>query len=934
MYQQLDLLQMPGGPAGAGVPVTETVSVGSVRREQPCLRLSGAGDSMTVSLPAAEGGTERILEVCELHRETDGAFAYEILLDGQRVAVRTMEPLSHTLMPYFLRLPGGDSAGKLTLRNLTDEPVHLAGVWLHSDPEAVREAYLTPMEVGLCFPRLTFRDREQDRALLSRIREDMGDLTHFTVGIGIQILFMQQSDDELEERFRYSLTLAREVGLRLIFNFNSWWDGTPGGRDGRGGYFSDVAYQQVVYDPLSGKRALSIPNMWGNTPWMTMNHPHLNEVRCMRLSVALELLKNVADDMRKKTGSVPAFRLFIDNEPTYWSEFAYSQSPECGGDFNECCLADARRDGVELEPSGRLRPEQRRWLIQNLSTYISQVSRTYRESLSGWGWGAEDGLFCGDRVLAENVFTHIFPHSGYPWADERHPHYEEHVTEDARLGIEAAGYQDERLLAYAAGTGRWAQVNAERCCYVNSGFHHGIYRHGAACDIIFNYFYDQDVAAFHELDDLDGLCAEETVYGRQVMRYCAYTGELSGGTEVSRDNLEVAPLRERWVLRPAQLGTGSITFCAGGTDAYPYGGWLEILGLIRPRNGAVSVEVGYAPEALSLLAVLPERDADYQRIPLRIDLGEWVKEPGRELYIRLNVESTYYDDWAQMNAVWDIRTVAAMTDRIPETPPLSLPLSRALFTLAALRQDCRRLIQQYPEAVDAAVETALAEGDYRGAYSRLVDSLARPGTAQPPVAEGLPDSFTATFLDYDRETEALRVVTHEATVSRYQEYLRLTCPADTPVSLCASRISGDMLDHISTNPYTPAAIVQARLDPSPTVASLRPGDRLTLTLEAGRVVRLEAERGLARGRVVDIEAYTVTPPMHNGYLTVETAPGERYVFELGMQTRLNYTKAPAPRALLCPEGDFGLARGCVVLVSFEPERVDERPYRALKITVV
>ena len=51
----------------------------------------------------------------------------------------------------------------------------------------------------------------------------------------------------------------------------------------------------------------------------------------------------------------------------------------------------------------------------------------------------------------------------YPPTDDLHWQYGAHVAPHAQLGIEVAGFQDPRLLYYAFATGRWSQVNAERC---------------------------------------------------------------------------------------------------------------------------------------------------------------------------------------------------------------------------------------------------------------------------------------------------------------------------------------------------------------------------------------------------------------------------------------------------------------------------------------
>ena len=947
MHKQFDLFPSLSIPSSRFQQVSGHIRVGDIRETRDCLQLTAAGDCVCFDLPLlpGEGASPRfILELAELHCKEDSAFAYEILSGGRRLALRTMEPLSSNLCPYFLILRETDlQTGSICIRNISGTPLRFSAAYLHCDSEGIVTEYCDPMEIGMCFPTLTYRDYDKDLALFRQMHQDTCNWKHFTFGAGIEVKYMNLSDDEIRQQLQYVFQLAGDAGIHLIFNFNSWWDGTPTCRDGRGGYLTDAEYQQVVYNPLDGSKSLSIPNIWKNTPWLTMNHPHLNQVRKIRLSHAMELLSRTKAEYLASHGSVPGVKVFIDNEPTYWSQFAYCQSPECGGDFNAYAIGAAARDGVDLTPSGRLSTKQREWLLQNLSAYISDLAESYHQfATEEYGVNRDGNIIYGDHTLAENIYTHIFPHSGYPFADDRHLHYEEHVTKHARLGIEAAGYQDERTLFYASAAGRWGQVNAERCCYTDPGFHHQIYAHGAACDIIFNYFYDQDIAHFHQLDKLEDIPCGEQIFGRTVMHFCPYTKPLTDPSVVCLENMEIAPLRERWVLRPKQLGQGSITFCLRSTDQYPHGGWLELLGLIRPDNGTVRIDAGYAPDALMPLTVLPDNDADHQRIPIKFSLRDLLTQPGRELYLRIQMEMKYYDDWAQMNAIWDVRAVAAFDDQRVIVPAMTLREHRAMALLQAYRLDCRRLQMRFPEADSPEIQALIAEGRYKVGYEALMHNISIKHTQRfvdstvlcSETHENLPPIIVGTFLNYDPDTKQLRYHTHDARISQYQDHLHLDCPADVPVTIVPSKIAGDMLSHISTNPYTPAAIVNARIPDSPTILSLRRGDAITISLQGNMAKKIDAIRGLARGKVAAIESMSLSAPMHNACLTLETAPGKLHRFELGMNTRLNYLKAPAPFAMLCGDSTLGLEIGSIVLVSFEPETVGDRPLRAMEITPV
>lgn len=1001
MQHSIDLLPKPDKT------VPGRYHLGAIDGTLPCMVLDAEHPEYRFSIQHTGAC---ILELDELHNCADGAFSYLVLVNGQVAFQRTMEPLSNAVCPCPIKLEL-TARDRLSLR-IVGGRVLFSDIFLHTAPAQLLEHYLEPMEIGLCFPRPTYTDRNADLKKLQQIRDDFADLKHFTVAVGIEVKFMQVSDAQLAEQFDYILRLAREARVNLIFNFNSWWDGTPVGRDGKGGYFGDLEYQQIVYDPQTGEKKLSVPNLWRNTPWYTMNHDHLNTVRKTRLAAALDILGEKTAFLKLTQGFLPNVRILIDNEPTYWAEFAYSSSPEAGGDFNAHAIQAARKDGVDLNPSGGLKPEQKLWLLNNLCSYMTDLSRTYHACTSDeYAVLACDQVSYGGHSLSENVMTHVQAYSGHPYADECHMRHEQHVNPYTRLGVETCGHQDERALSYFPATGRFAQVNAERCCYSDSAFHHQFYAHGAFTDIIFNYFYDTDVAQLHQLDPMDGLFLPRPEYGTEVMCFRAYDGSLSDPQIVAADNMEIGPLRERRILRPATLGEGSILFSLGMASAYPHGGWVELKGLVRPRNGTVTVAFGTAPDKYIHELVLPEWDADHQILPMRLALDPILAntEARDTLYLKLTFRNLYYDDWAQMNAVWEVRSVAAFA-RYPteRSCPLTLEEARAISTLISYRCDCRRLGALYPGL--PAVDTDDWKALYRELMQRIsvqstskflirgagyldrfqlhVDSVGevirlelveqetglvallqgQPGSSlsvsmdgfrlsaekqssnryllrktssdaanavslgiDPVVAEEA--DFTGTFLRYDPEQQTLEACTHDASWG-YQAMLQFHCREDIPVSLTPSEITGTMLDHISTNPYTPAAILNARIDPHPDIHSLNPGDQIHCKRTGNRITGISAVRGLARGRITAIEPLSMEDPMHNPFVTLETAPNQFVTFELGMNTHLNYQRAHAENPILAGNLPLELAPDNIVLVHFEPETTAGRPYRALEITMV
>jgi len=969
-------LRMDKSISGVFERTTALQSIGAMDKEHDVIVLEKAGDYVSFFSPESVSGV-CALEILELHQKADEAICYRILVDGTPVHVQSMEPMSDSLFPCFVKL--SLSGGEEIRIEHTDGEIRIASVYLHADLDALVREYLTPMEIGFCFPRPGFSDYEKDLAVFKRIREDFSDVKHFTSAVGIEITYMLLNDDDLKKRFKWALSLSEDANIPLIFNFNSWWDATPSGRDGKGGCFSDAEYQQVVYDPLTGKTRLSIPNLWSNTPWLTMNNDHLNTARKARLSRALEIL----NETNAKRANMLKYRILIDNEPTYWAEFAYSQSPEAGGDFSQAAINAACKDGVDLYPRGEVTPVQKEWLYKNHSAYISDLAKQYHASNSREiAVLNEKGIAYSDNYLSENTLTHIIPNAGYPFAAGKHLMYEQHVTPFARLGLECAGFQDERVLSYASATGRFGQVNAERCCYTDPNFHMQFYAHGAFTDIIFNYFYDTDIKHIHALDALADALMPEKEYGRTVFCFDAYGDRLDDACVYACDNMAISPLRERRALRPDRLGKGSLTMKIGCASDYPFGGWVEITGLIRPENGKVSLFMGSTPDCTAFAMTLPERDADYQHIPVRVPMNGLTDSEG-EIYLRLEIESNYYDDWAQMNCVWKIRAVKAPAADGIRNARFTLREMRALSSQLALRMDIERLNGLHDKR-------ALPHQNYAETYARLMHDISVSGTRSfhirslgkidrygveivdfggaplltfltddsedvhvsgnpdefvrikdrkgerllTPDRDEKPDTFKGTFIGFDEKRNAIRVSTHVLDRWNWQPYLDFACGENISVSIRPSEICGDMLDHISTNPYTPAAIVNARIDECPTVTSLKKGDAIEVSFKNEKVERISAVRGLARGRLISFEKMTLIPKAGNARMSLETAPDCTVTFELGADTHLNYTKAPAENAMLAGESDLNLDIGSTLLISFESEQYQNRPFRAMEITVV
>jgi hypothetical protein len=127
--------------------------------------------------------------------------------------------------------------------------------------------------------RLSFSDLEGDRKKLQSIKQSFGEHPHARPAWTTWLGYANSSDHDIQRRLAYILRLAESEDLPVQICFDTWWGNTPNGSDGAGGFWSDVPYQQVVYNQSRRQLQLSIPNRWGNTPWLSVSNPRLNALK-------------------------------------------------------------------------------------------------------------------------------------------------------------------------------------------------------------------------------------------------------------------------------------------------------------------------------------------------------------------------------------------------------------------------------------------------------------------------------------------------------------------------------------------------------------------------------------------------------------------------------------------------------------------------------
>ncbi|OQB92206.1 MAG: hypothetical protein BWX84_01066 [Verrucomicrobia bacterium ADurb.Bin118] len=350
--------------------------------------------------PAAE-----YLAITEAYPESVTLRIFHYLVSGaglptyeRRYAAKGFGPVT-----YFLRVPK-PAPSRVTLTNLGD--AHRPPLILRlrsvtaADLERVRQADHFQLMGTIINPWQGLSEAEQIDSLTRWLPADAG--RKITRGFSREIYYANRASNQVHQQLVTARQWSRQTGLPVLLGLVSWWNGTPlHVPDGCGGKFGDLRYQQVCYtlgsvhpdDPelraLLGERynphyCRTTPNIWSDTPWLTMNSDRLNEYRAQRLREAAAMLRELTQEDATWIAGI-----FLENEPRYWDTQSTRDTPQWAGerwaDFNPLVVAAAQRDGVTLDPVDGLSEAELLWLQRNVGRYFQNTVDALRQGLAAVG---------------------------------------------------------------------------------------------------------------------------------------------------------------------------------------------------------------------------------------------------------------------------------------------------------------------------------------------------------------------------------------------------------------------------------------------------------------------------------------------------------------------------------------------------------------------
>ncbi len=699
----------------------------------------------------------------------DAVRAYSLFVDGKRAYFRTAQSSSGGPLHFFVQVPPrARDFLDLRLQNESEVPFNLGRIWAFSDFPTYFE------RAGMAVPyhlaptiALTFSDKEADGQKLRAIKTSFGEQDHARPAWTMWMTYANLSDSEIARRLDYTLALAQEFDLPVQICFDTWWGSTPNGSDGQGGFWSDVEYQQVVYNQNQKKFQLSVPNRWGNTPWLSVNHPRLNAFKVQRLQSAMKMLQERELELRARSKENLILAVNLDNEPVYWATGNAGLGNEIlQADFGAAALQAARRDGVTLDPTNGLDFAERLWLWRNLLGYqeliAAAATRAGRDAIVVDSSGAR----AAPDPLRNNTYTQAFVANGalqFPMQNPAYPLWETGAPASARVGGEWNGdsLREREAVLHQLPLGRTAQVNAETGKRESEidGVRPG-YALGQRYYALYNYPHDKMNVAGREIRDTSQKSAP-AVYER-VIRQETFTDDTWKTRAVATEGLERVLIGNTTAMSLAPISNqkpGYVTYRLDSPQGFP--------GLSIELSGRAFVSQAKSADVfIKVLAGSDQNRAAMREIGVIFDNGDInavhrfdlsnVARGQKSVWVRLEISAAklpptvlnwaalYHLRFTQPYPAALLQDVFAQDESIERQRQQNLLVSwrrDAELSIARLAQNPISAPQSAARAHSQALQSAresYARGEYAAAYrgATLAASFALPGATFRVTAPG------------------------------------------------------------------------------------------------------------------------------------------------------------------------------------------------------
>ena len=640
--EQLDFSQgLPAKTSGDVRLETIQTEMGGHLDRNLVATVLGKGSTLEFTVPPPPAGEDLLLEIREIHNRRPGVFGYTVLVNGREEYFRTYEEYGAGPNHFFVQVPAKSFAGsepvRVELRSEGATPFSIANIWAyHGFPKHVadREGVYRPMALHGLKP---VKDEPKPEF---ECFSPLGSLSIASYG--------SRHPEAGRDSLIKSLNADTAEGDMSVWLVNGTaWGGKPGGPDGLGGYFSDPRYSLLGYDAERGRFLPSWPGMWSNTAWPTLRDAHMNaflEARFRRMMDG----HTEAIDRLKAQGLQPNLVIVREWGPSI-------------GEISNTAIEDARRDGIDLDPSKGLDAKARLWMHRDGVRLWKDFAASTRGVIERDSVLVDKGqVVLPETQLLDNLYSQPDFLTDWPMDDLRwnagQPGMVPGLWSSGEMG-KGTEYRELAMYDYLRARGRLAMVNMERTILKDDfSVLKDHYARGFQFMTLFNT-YDGDEKLAKAVDRCDNEPALPAVHREPSILALDFPRQKNLGPQnaiVSQKNITIEHSKtfrvgEDGAPRLAVVDSskpGEITYRLESKDGFAAALNLHLEGRISTVEGNnIEVFIGDSPNKLTKIKTLtsqdlptPKRWTPHVTSQTTVDLGSSTIGK-KEMFLRLVLHS-------------------------------------------------------------------------------------------------------------------------------------------------------------------------------------------------------------------------------------------------------------------------------------------------------
>ncbi len=728
--------------ASGAVSVEEIeTEMGGYRDRHRVATISGKGSTLEFTVPSPASGDDLLLEFQEIHTRRPEVFGYTVLVNGKEVYFRTYEEYGGGPNHFFVQVPkelvSGEEPVRVTLRSESSAPFSIANVWAYhgfNRHVAEREKVYRPMALHGLRPV-----KEGDKQSFESF-SPLGSLSIASYGsrhpeAGRDSLIKKLNDD----------TSVGEMSVWLING--TAWGGKPNGPDGLGGYFSDPRYSLLNYDATNGRFVPSWPGMWSNTAWPTLRDENMNAFLEKRFQRMMDGHTEAIDQL-KAQGLKPNLVIVREWGPSI-------------GEISNTAIEDARRDGINLDPSKGLDGKARLWMHRDGVRLWKDFAASTRRAVERDSVVVDKGnVVLPETQLVDNLYSQPDFLTDWPMEDLRwnagQPGMVPGLWSSGEMG-KGMEYRELAMYDYLRARGRLAMVNMERTILKDDfSVLKNHYARGFEFMTLFNT-YDGDEKLVKVVDRCDNEPALPAVHREPSLVALDFPRQKKLGPENAIVSVENVAIQHDKTFRAGESGAprlavvdsakpGEITYRLENPDTFTAALNLHLEGRISSVKGnTIEVLAGDSPKKLSKIKTLtsdnlptPKRWTPHVTSDTTVDLGDAMIGK-KEYYLRFMINSPSSRDAAFLMKI-AVGTQWSRKSGYVGTNPLISRDERIMQLWVQDRALASNMLEEYAKAagitsasdkssreaeIHQRAEDLINRGWYRTAYRLLAGEMSQ-----------------------------------------------------------------------------------------------------------------------------------------------------------------------------------------------------------------